>query len=106
MCLCVCNCVCMYVCAYVCAYVCMCVMCLRHTACVHYVIHTDSFSGHLTPWSLTLHWYGKPFVFFIMNSLEKLCVTTSSGQHQLRMAGLRLGSGMYMCVRVCVRVCV
>ena len=90
----------MYVCAYVCMCVCVLCVCIILHVCI-VCVHTNSFSGHLTPWSLTLHWYGKSFVFFIMNSLEKLCVTTSSGQHQLRMAGLRLGSGMYVCLCMC-----
>ena len=39
------------------------------------VYHTDLFSSHLNPWSLTLKWCGEPLVFSITNMLEKLCVT-------------------------------
>ena len=39
------------------------------------VYHTDLFSSHLNPWSLTLKWCSEPLVFSITNLLEKLCVT-------------------------------
>ena len=61
------------------------------------VFHTDSFIGHLGPWSLILQWCGEPLVLSITNSLDIL--QTASSQD-----GWLPVKRVCVCVRACVGV--